>query len=75
MRLRSAGLCLLAPLLLAGCGGDDDDGGTGNAFLDIFNQDQNAEPAPIGNEDSLRGDIEAVLGEPNDDPQDPDDVL
>jgi hypothetical protein len=72
MKMRSALLCLLAPLLLSGCGGEDDDGGTGNAFLDIFAQDRNAEPVPVGDGDSLRSAMEDLFGGPNDDPQEPD---
>jgi hypothetical protein len=65
---------LLAVLWLAGCGGDDDNGG-GNAFLDIFNQDPDSTAAEIGDGDSLRGDMEALFGGPDEDPQEPEDVL
>jgi hypothetical protein len=60
-------------LWLAGCGGDD--GGDGNAFLDIFKQDPDSTPTEIGDADSLRDDIETLFGGPDEDPQEPDDVL
>lgn len=67
----------LAPLWLNGCGGDDDDGvnGNGNAFLDVFNRDANSAPVEYGNPDPLQSDIQALFGDANSVPKDPDKVL
>jgi hypothetical protein len=68
-------LSCVAPLWLAGCGGDDDGDGGGSAFLDIFNRDANSEPVAIGDADSLRGDIEALFGGSDSESKGPEDVL
>lgn len=82
MKIRFALLigCLL-PVLLTGCGGDDGDGGSGGgagtdvSFLDIFNQEPNSTPRDYGIPGPLESDIRSLFGGPNDDPQEPEDVL
>lgn len=68
-------LICAAPLLAAGCGGDDDGPDSGNAFTDIFTQDANSEPVEYGDPAPLASDIEALFGAPDSEPQRPGDIL
>jgi hypothetical protein len=72
MKMRPAFLmACLALLGLSGCGGDDDDRGNGNAFLDVCRRNANSAAVKYGNPDPLQSDIKALFGGANGAPRDP----